>query len=193
MNDSDRPGDSHRHPGVPFLTLLIATGFFSGYIPWASGTFGTIVGLLLCLIPGVHTPVIFPLLIALVFPLGVYAAGKVAEAEGYRLSRTGAMAKAMFQPGERLHPDPSIVVIDEIIGVWVTILWLPSTVPVFLLAFFFFRLYDVLKPEPARTAERLPGGLGIMLDDVIAGVYGNITLRVILFLYPLFHGAASAS
>ncbi len=183
MNDSDRPGDSHRHPGVPFLTLLIATGFFSGYIPWASGTFGTIVGLLLCLIPGVHTPVVLPLLIALVFPLGVYAAGKVAEAEGYRLSRTGAMAKAMFQPGSHAQPDPSIVVIDEIVGIWITLLFLPKTIPVMIIGFLAFRVFDILKPQPARNLEKIPNGWGIMLDAVIAGIYANIVTQLAWFLW----------
>jgi phosphatidylglycerophosphatase A len=170
---------------VPFAVRLIATGFWTGYIPWASGTFGSLAGLLLALIPGVLTPGVLPVLILLGFGIGVYTSGRIAEAEGDTLTRSAAATKAIFQPGGHTQPDPSIVVIDEIVGMWLSIAWItPGTIP-YITAFVLFRLFDVLKPEPARSLERLPGGWGIMLDDVVAGVYANAATRIVMLLFSL--------
>jgi phosphatidylglycerophosphatase A len=188
MNASGQPGDGPSHRPVGFLTRCIATGFFAGYFPWASGTIGTLVGLGISLIPGVHTPPVLLPLTIVGFSIGVYVAGKVAEAEGDRLSRSAAAAKAVFQPGERTHPDPSIVVVDEIIGIWITLLWLPPSASAYVLAFVAFRAYDVMKPVPVRSLEHIPGGWGIMLDDVVAGLYANITVRLILLLLSSIPG-----
>ncbi|HEX7572353.1 MAG TPA: phosphatidylglycerophosphatase A [Bacteroidota bacterium] len=177
---------------VPFAVRLIATGFYTGYIPWASGTFGSFAGLLLFLIPGacgatgVTTGAMLPVLLALGFGVGVYTAGRVAEAEGNRLSRSAALAKAMFQPAGHAQSDPSIVVIDEIVGMWISLAGIGAGPAPFITAFILFRLFDVLKPEPARSLERLPRGWGIMLDDVVAGVYANAGTRAVLFLWALF-------
>jgi phosphatidylglycerophosphatase A len=171
---------------VPFAVRFIATGFFTGYIPWASGTFGSLAGLLLFLIPGAGTAGVLPVLLVLGFAIGVYTAGRMADAEGNRLSRSAAAAKAMFQPGAHAQADPSIVVIDEILGMWVSLAGVGTGPAPFITAFMLFRLFDVLKPEPARSVERLPRGWGIMLDDVVAGVYANAGTRVVLFLWTLF-------
>lgn len=170
---------------VPFAVRLIATGLWTGYIPWASGTFGSLAGLLLALIPGALSPGVLPVLIAAGFGLGVYTAGRIAEAEGHTLTRSAAVTKALFQPEGHAHPDPSIVVIDEIVGMWLSLAWISPGVLAFGTAFVFFRLFDVLKPEPARSLERLPGGWGIMLDDVVAGLYANAATRIVLFLLSL--------
>jgi phosphatidylglycerophosphatase A len=74
------------------------------------------------------------------------------------------------------------MVIDEIVGMWISLLWMPKTVIAVAVAFILFRVMDVLKPEPARTVEKLPGGWGIMLDDVVAGLYANIAAHAFLFL-----------
>ncbi|MEW6509416.1 MAG: phosphatidylglycerophosphatase A [Bacteroidota bacterium] len=188
MIGSDRRDDGSGSQPLRFLTRFLATGMCVGLIPWASGTFGTLVGLLVCLIPGVHPPSTLVLLILVGFAIGVYAAGEVAREEGHRLTRSAAAAKAVFQPGRREHPDPSIVVIDEIVGMWIALLGLPPSIVSFAAAFIAFRVFDVLKPEPATMVERLPGGWGIMLDDVVAGVYANVLVRVILFLLTLMPG-----
>jgi phosphatidylglycerophosphatase A len=184
MSTSDSPDRNNRD--VSFLTRLVATGFFSGYIPWGSGTFGSLVGLLICLPAGLISLPVFPLLVVAVFFLGVYVSGRVALAEGHRLTPSAAVAKAAFQPGSPEHPDPSIVVIDEIVGMWVSLLWLPQSVVWFVAAFLIFRVFDVTKPPPVNQVEHLPGGWGIMLDDVVAGVYTNIVTRLVLFLFTLF-------
>ena len=80
------------------------------------------------------------------------------------------------------------MVIDEIVGIWISLAGIAPGVVTFIAAFIFFRLFDVLKPEPARSLERLPGGWGIMLDDVVAGIYANAATRALLFLWALFAG-----
>jgi phosphatidylglycerophosphatase A len=116
------------------------------------------------------------------FFTGAHAAGKIAAAEGDRLSASASLAKATFQSGPRLHSDPSIVVIDEIVGMWTSLLFLPSTLTVFISAFIAFRLFDIVKPPPVRQLERLSGGWGIMLDDVMAGIYANLLVRVVVVI-----------
>ncbi len=170
---------SSRPPEAPFLARFIATGFYSGYIPWASGTFGSIVGLLIYAIPGVEQPLWLSLLIVLGFAAGVVSAAHVARAEGHRLTKTAAATKAIFQPEAHATPDPSIVVIDEIVGMWISLLLLPKGFVPALIAFFAFRAFDILKPPPARQLERIPDGWGIMLDDVIAGLYANIVTQLL--------------
>lgn len=77
--------------------------------------------------------------------------------------------------------DPGAVVIDEVLGMIVTLFMNPVGWGGALTAFFLFRIADVLKPFPANVVERLPGGLGVMADDAVAAVYANVALRVILF------------
>jgi phosphatidylglycerophosphatase A len=77
--------------------------------------------------------------------------------------------------------DPRRAVWDEFIGMWTTCLLLPKTLPWLAAAFICFRILDVLKPWPVRRLERLPGGLGIMADDLLAGIYGAILLNAALF------------
>lgn len=169
---------------LPFFTKLIATGFFSGLIPWASGTFGSLVGLLIYLIPGVADAAILSTLIVIGFGAGVISSAEVARKIGHRLTTTAAAAKNMFQPEVHVTPDPSMVVIDEIVGVWISLFLLPRSFWVVVLGFSLFRLYDIFKPQPARLLERIPNGWGIMLDDVAAGIYANLTVRLIALLFP---------
>jgi phosphatidylglycerophosphatase A len=182
------PSTEHdeRESKIPFFANLIATGFFSGYIPWASGTFGTIVGILLYLIPGTDDPVILAAMIGVGFFVGVRTSRIVATIVGNKLTRTAEFAKASFQPGLHATADPSIVVIDEIVGVWITLLFLPKSIVAIVCAFFFFRICDILKPPPSRQLENVAGGWGIMLDDVIAGMYANIGTRITLWLIATY-------
>ncbi|HUN65579.1 MAG TPA: phosphatidylglycerophosphatase A [Bacteroidota bacterium] len=150
-------------PVPGWLTRFIATGFFSGYSPVASGTAGSLVGLLIYFIPGASdTRVLLPLTIAVLI-LGVLTSRKMERAYG---------------------EDPSIVVIDEIAGMWISLLFIRKSIIAAIAAFFLFRLFDIVKPPPARQAERLGGGVGIMLDDVFAAIYANLLLRAAGFLFP---------
>jgi phosphatidylglycerophosphatase A len=150
---------------LTFAAQVLATGFGSGYSPVAPGTAGSVVGLLLFW-----------------WPLG-----------GWALWAQGGAALAVFAAGVAASShvarragieDPGIVVVDEIVGMWVTLLALPFTPATAAAGFFLFRVMDVVKPWPARSFERFPGGLGIMADDLMAGVYANLVLRAALWLWP---------
>lgn len=150
---------------LAFGARLLATGFGSGYSPVAPGTAGSAVGLLL----------FWPLASVAVtgqiaacaagFAIGVWASGRLARELGRK--------------------DPGLAVIDEVVGMWVTLVGLPFGLRTALLGFVLFRVMDVVKPWPARELERLPGGWGIMADDVAAGVYAGLALRVILLVWPV--------
>jgi phosphatidylglycerophosphatase A len=154
----------------PRLALAIATGFGLGYLPIAPGTWGSLLGVLLAwgavLVSSARPTPVFLLieagLIVVVSLLGLWASGRVAE----HLNR---------------H-DPPIVVVDEIAGQLIACLALAIPPPVavnwqYLLAgFILFRVFDIWKPFPARLAESFPGGVGIMADDWIAGLYAALVL-----------------
>ena len=119
----------------------------------ASGTVGSAVALvLLWLIP--FTPMALVLTTLAVTLLGIWSGGRVERAVGQK--------------------DPGIIVIDEVAGMALSVLFLPRTIPVLLVAFFLFRLFDVWKPFPARESQALTGGLGVMVDDLIAGGYALV-------------------
>ncbi len=139
-----------------FFVRLIATGFFSGYSVFAPGTAGSLVALAIyCALPPLTARMWCALLVGL-FLVGVYA------------SRAGERAWGK---------DPKYVVIDEFLGFFVTVSLLPQSAFVGIAGFVAFRILDIVKPPPARQAEALPGGLGIVADDVIAGIYGHLILR----------------
>lgn len=145
------------------LWAFIGTGVYSGYCPIASGTAGSLVALLLYFIPGMENPLILGIAIVLSLAAGVPAASALARIHG---------------------DDPSIVVIDEITGMWISLLFLPKNIVLASLAFFLFRIYDIIKPPPARQMERIHGGWGIMLDDVVAGMYASISVHMIRLIVP---------
>ena len=146
---------------VPFLALAVATVFGIGYAPIASGTFGSAAGLLLWLaLPS--TPVIQAATIGLLFGIGAW---------------TGGIAERHFEA-----IDPAPVVIDEVMGMLVTLFMNPVGWAGAVAAFVLFRIFDVIKPYPAGRLERLPGGLGVMADDAMAAIYANIALRAIMKL-----------
>ncbi|MBI3189543.1 MAG: phosphatidylglycerophosphatase A [Ignavibacteriales bacterium] len=144
---------------VSFLTRFIATGFFSGYSPFAPGTAGSFIGLLLYFIPGFEHTLTLSIIITFTFVLGTFVSSKMEKQFG---------------------DDPSIVVIDEVVGMWISLLFLPKTLLVAVLAFFLFRAHDIVKIPPARQLEAVPNGFGIMLDDVVAGIYANVSVKVSL-------------
>ena len=119
----------------------------------ASGTVGSAVALvLLWLIP--FTPMALVWTTLAVTLLGIWSGGRVERAVGQK--------------------DPGIIVIDEVAGMALSVLFLPRTIPVLMVAFFLFRLFDVWKPFPARESQALTGGLGVMVDDLIAGGYALV-------------------
>jgi phosphatidylglycerophosphatase A len=134
--------------------LAIATGGGSGYAPMASGTFGSMVGLLVWWAVAGLGPGAYAFMLLVVTLVGIWAADR---------------AQAIF----RRHDDGRIT-IDEVAGMLLSLAWLPARPEVIVVAFLLFRLFDIWKPAPARAAERLPGGLGVMADDLVAGIYANL-------------------
>ncbi|MCA8929951.1 MAG: phosphatidylglycerophosphatase A [Alphaproteobacteria bacterium] len=141
------------------IAKLLATWFGSGLLPKAPGTWGSLAalppGLLLLWAGGVELLAIGTLAVSLA---GIWAGGRYAAALG--------------------RDDPGAVVIDEVAGLWLALLPCAALAPLEIaLAFLLFRAADILKPWPASWADRtLPGGLGIMADDWIAGVYAALAL-----------------
>ena len=145
------------------LILIIATGCYSGYLPIAPGTWGSLVGLLLVFLLHNLSLTVYLAVVAGLFLVGSFAAG---EAEKILDNR-----------------DPGAVVIDEIVGMLIAMVAVPLTPLTMILGFILFRIFDILKPFPVNIFDqRFHGGLGIMLDDVIAGIYSLIVLQLILFL-----------
>jgi phosphatidylglycerophosphatase A len=141
------------------LVLFIATGAGSGYAPVASGTFGSAVGLALYALIAGLSPVPFLVATAVVTGIGVWAAHH---------------AERIFE-----KQDDGRIVIDEIAGMLVSLALLPVGFTVAIVGFLLFRLFDIVKPPPCRWLESLHGGLGVMADDVFAGVYANLVGQVL--------------
>ena len=145
--------------GLTRSALWVATGLGTGYAPVASGTFGSMLGLVVwALLPS--SPAVQAVAIVVVMAAGVWS---------------GTIAERHFHA-----TDPSPVVVDEVLGMLVTLFLNPVGWTGAAAGFFLFRLFDVIKPYPANRLERLHGGLGIMADDFMAAIYANITLRIAL-------------
>ena len=149
---------------VPYL---IGTWFGCGFFPVASGTVGSFAALVIAIVLNVYAGsgrgTFLVLAAILLFP-GIWAADVVARSENIA--------------------DPHIVVVDEVIGQWITLAGAATqNWKIWLAAFVLFRLFDIWKPPPVRQLERLPGGWGIVADDVMAGVYGALAI----FLLDRFH------
>ena len=140
--------------------VLLATGGYAGYIPVAPGTFGTLVAIPICYLLSRLGPVQAILFLLIFTGFAVWIAGE---------------AERVFN-----KKDSRLIVIDEMAGFLVTLFLIPWSVKSMAVGFFLFRLIDIVKPFPIRRLERLPGGWGVVTDDLLAGVYANAILRVII-------------
>ena len=146
-----------------FATFLATAGYV-GYIPMAPGTFGSAVGLAFyAAVAWSDSVVLEGVLLLVLLVLGIWSADIVEKQMG---------------------KDPSAVVIDEVLGMLVTLAFIDASVSAAVAGFFLFRLFDVIKPYPAGRLEHLHGGPGIMLDDAMAGIYANLALRGLIALFP---------
>ena len=151
------------------LTRVLATSLGLGYSPIAPGTAGTLLPMAV-LILAQPTPQMrgWPLLVVTV---AVFLVGVVVAFWGERLWT---------------KEDPGFVTIDEVAGYLTGVLFVScapgNEIYLYIAAFFLFRLFDIIKPPPARASERLPGGWGIMTDDIFAGIYTNVVLQVVVAL-----------
>jgi phosphatidylglycerophosphatase A len=145
------------------VARVLATWFGCGYWPWGPGTVGSAAAVLLAIVMHHHLgvdPWVLGLAGVLTLPLSIWACSVEATVCGRK--------------------DPQHIVVDEVVGQWITLApvihlsWQTA-----LIGFALFRLFDILKPPPARKMESLPGGLGIMADDIMAGVYGAVVMALI--------------
>jgi phosphatidylglycerophosphatase A len=154
------------------LSLAFASVLYLGYIPGAPGTYGSIATTLVYfliylsshrILPGLHLSAV-----CLISLLGIVAAGEAGRSTGIE--------------------DPSFVIIDEVAGQLLSFLVLPVTGLNLIAGTVAFRLFDIWKPFPIRKLESLPGGVGVMADDLLAGVYANLLLQLLNRLPALVHG-----
>ncbi len=148
------------------IEKFLGSGFYTGYIPFASGTMGSLAALLIYYIPGFENHfILIPAIIIFTF-YGIYVGTKFESVYG---------------------KDPAECTIDEVVGMWITLLFLPKSLILSILAFFIWRAFDIIKPYPARDLENLNGGLGIMIDDVVAGIYSLVFVHLILIIFIQFN------
>lgn len=143
------------------LVLFFATGAFSGYVPIAPGTAGSALAVALLWWMGqIPALALIGLSVALLV-IGIWSAGEACQ----------VLRK----------DDASQIVIDEIVGVFITMIGIPLTPYWLVVGFCVFRVLDIVKPPPAKYCDtKIHGGVGVMLDDVVAGIYGNILLHLML-------------
>lgn len=148
-----------------FLAKLVGTGFGTGYLRYATGTFGSLLAALLYwFVPKLSEPPILLSAIVIGFALGAWSSAALEEEYGR---------------------DPKEATIDEVVGQWIALLLLPKTFLATALAFAAFRLFDIIKPEPVNKLQKLPSGWGVMMDDVMAGIYANLACRLLLWIISL--------
>lgn len=146
------------------LIMAIATGLFVGYLPFAPGSFGTVLAFPLHFFFSKLSLPFYALALGATFIIGVLTAGSAEKILDLR--------------------DPGVVVIDEVLGMLITLIGAPNKPAVWFIGFVLFRFFDILKPFPIRQVDqRFHGGIGIMLDDVIAGVYSLVILQIIVKLW----------
>jgi phosphatidylglycerophosphatase A len=144
---------------------VVATGIYSGYSPLVPGTVGSIPAWLIAffLVRG-HTPILVVVTIV-TFCISVWSAGKAEQTLGR---------------------DAKKIVIDEWAGMFLALLFVPYSFGNYLIAFFAFRAFDVIKLPPAAQAERLPGGWGVTMDDVVAGIQANVLTQLVIIAIGRF-------
>jgi phosphatidylglycerophosphatase A len=150
---------------VTRLAVFVATAGYCGYFPVAPGTVGSAAGLVVyLLVRWAQSPVVEVGLIVGLFLAGVWA---------------GTTAERYFG-----GIDPGPIVLDEVVGMLMTLAFIPVGLSGALAGFVLFRIFDVIKPFPARRLESLHGGLGVMADDAMAAIYANVALRFLIWLAP---------
>ena len=145
--------------------LFIATCGYLGYVPVAPGTFGSAAGLVVFYaVRSTGSTAVELTAIIVLFAIGIWS---------------GTIAEHHFD-----DVDPAPVVLDEVVGMLITLAFLPVSAAGAIVGFFVFRVFDVVKPWPSARFERLPGGLGVMADDGMAALYGNLVMQSLIWVTP---------
>jgi len=151
------------------------TAFYSGYSPVAPGTAGTLVAMAIYILENLVFSEVDPSalnMFNLIFVLLII----------YPCIKLGDAAEEFYK-----SKDPQHVVLDEMLGYWIGILFIPFCFSYAVLAFILFRVFDIIKPFPARSLESLTGGLGIMIDDIIAGIYTLAVMHAAVYFFNLYN------
>lgn len=149
-----------------FLILFLASNAGLGYSPIVSGTVGTLAGIPAFYLMAPLSPVVYTLVWLILLGVAIWSAGEAGRIYGVA--------------------DDGRIVIDELAGYLVTVAFLPFTLSTVLLGFFWFRVFDILKPPPVRTVDKkMKNGFGVVFDDVLAGVYAALALRLTLYFFNL--------
>jgi phosphatidylglycerophosphatase A len=144
-----------------FIVSLLASFFYTGYFPFAPATFASLVWLAVYLfVPGGGW-LVHPVVVLCSVPVAVYFSHEAEKLWG---------------------TDAHRIVIDEFVGMQVTLLAVAPSLLTGIIGFVLFRIFDIAKPFPAGRAQRLPGGLGVVTDDIAAGVYGRLILLAIAYI-----------
>jgi len=150
---------------INFFEKFIGSGFYTGYSPYVSGTVGSLAALIIYLIPGFEQLFIIIPAIIIFMTYGIYIGNKFEVEYG---------------------KDPGQCTVDEVVGMWISLVAIPKSIGIIVSAFILWRILDIIKPPPARNFERLKGGLGIMIDDVISGIYTLIIMHLVVYLFGTF-------
>lgn len=150
---------------INWFEKTIGSAFYTGFIPIASGTFGSLIAVLIYLIPGFENISVIAPAILILFGYGVYVSFKFENVYG---------------------KDPPQCTVDEVVGTWIALIALPKTILITLTSFLVWRALDIIKPFPARSSENLNGGWGIMIDDVISGFYSLIIVHLIVYIFGVY-------
>jgi phosphatidylglycerophosphatase A len=147
------------------VVVFVGSAGYAGFFPVASGTVGSAVALaLFWIIPPLQDWIVLLPCILVSLAIGIPIASAMEKHYG---------------------EDPSEVVWDEVVGQWIALLLLPPIWYLWVAAFFVFRVFDIIKPPPANVFDRMRGGFGIMMDDVIAGIYANLVIQLVVIVFSL--------
>lgn len=151
------------------LPVIISTFFGAGYFPKAPGTAGTLIAVFVYLLlpmklfGSFENNFIFLICVLILSLISVFFISKAEKKLGH---------------------DNNKIVLDEFLGYFIAVVFLPKTVLIAVLAFILFRFFDIFKPEPVNILQKLPAGWGVMADDLMAGVYTNISLQILTRFFP---------
>ena len=145
-----------------FTADWYSTCFRIGYFPLAPGTLGSLIAFIAWILLPETSIISLIIAISIIFIIGVYSTGFIEKS--YKIQ------------------DPSYIIIDEWVGMWIALLFVPNETIWLVLSFVLFRLFDILKIYPVNKMEKLNGGMGIMLDDVVAGLYAGTITSIIAII-----------
>jgi phosphatidylglycerophosphatase A len=150
------------------IVIFLSTGAYSGYSPFAPGTAGTLAAIPIYLLFYQLGDLAYLLLFLVLLPLSFAVSARAEKLFGAK--------------------DSGMIVIDEIAGYLATMFMIPFSAEYIIIGFFLFRFFDITKIYPASAAEKMGGGPGVVMDDVVAGIYANLSLRLLIFsgLIPVF-------